>query len=73
MDISGPNLQKKGCIITKPLTPKVNESEQDILRDYNPISEVSELDIQSFYDQYSQDANKGNCFQVPDLDWPIEK
>jgi hypothetical protein len=55
-----------------PLATKDFATEQDIQRDYHPIQEVSNLDIQSFYDQYRQDTNKGDCFQVPDLDWPID-
>jgi hypothetical protein len=62
---------KAGSLI--PLITKDFDTEKDIQRDYHPINELSDLDIQSFYEQYRQDANKGECFQVPDLDWPIEK
>lgn len=40
--------------------------------DYRPINELSDLDVQSFYERYRLAENRGKCFSVPDLDWPAE-
>lgn len=40
--------------------------ESRIETDYKELSEVSDLDIQTFYDRYKVEENRDECFLVPD-------
>ena len=40
--------------------------ENSIDVDYQPLNEISNLDVQSFFEQYRLEENQDKCFFVPD-------